>query len=103
MNTTKPKRPTAAQLEPLDPDVIQQEERARIEQQKAAAAPYRVLGWCAERSRAYYQHSQTGQITSIKPAAQPGPLLHLGPIEWWIGSPSPVILRCGRAGHDGVR
>jgi putative DNA primase/helicase len=83
MSTTKPKRPTAAELEPLDPDVIEQEERARLEQQKAAAAPYRVLGWCAERSRIFYQHSQTGQITSIKPAAQAGPLLHLAPIEWW--------------------
>lgn len=83
MSTTKPKRPTAAELEPLDPDVIEQEERARLEQQKAAAAPYRVLGWCAERSRIFYQHSQTGQIASIKPAAQAAPLLQLAPISWW--------------------
>lgn len=47
------------------------------------AAPYRVLGWCSDRARVFYQHRQTGQIASIKPAAQAGPLLQLAPIGWW--------------------
>lgn len=47
------------------------------------SAPYRVLGWCADRSRIYYQHRQTGQIASIKPSAAAGPLLQLAPIGWW--------------------
>ena len=46
-------------------------------------APYRVLGWCADRQRIYYQHRQTGQIAAIKPAANANPLLQLAPIEWW--------------------
>ncbi len=84
MSTTKPKRPTAADLGPLpDLDAIAQEERARLEQEKAATAPYRVLGWSADRSRIHYQHSQTGQIADIKPAAQAGPLCHLASISWW--------------------
>ncbi len=45
--------------------------------------PFRVLGWCPDRSRIYYQHRETGQIASIKPAAQAGPLLQLAPIGWW--------------------
>jgi len=47
------------------------------------AKPYRILGWCSDRARVYYQHRQTGQIASIKPAAQAGPLLQLAPIGWW--------------------
>jgi hypothetical protein len=49
----------------------------------AAGDPFRVLGWCPDRSRVFYQHRQTGQIASIKPAAQAGPLLQLAPIGWW--------------------
>jgi putative DNA primase/helicase len=81
--STKPKRPEAPDLAALDPVAIEQEERAKVEEEKAAAAPYRVLGWCADRSSIYYQHSQTGQIAAIKPAAQAGPLLQLAPISWW--------------------
>lgn len=82
MNT--PTRPTAADLDSeLSMMHLQQEERARLEQEKAGAAPYRLLGWCADRNFIYYQHSQTGQISSIKPAAQAGPLLQLAPISWW--------------------
>ncbi|MEB3353762.1 MAG: hypothetical protein VKM34_05955 [Cyanobacteriota bacterium] len=47
------------------------------------ATPYRVLGWCSDRARVYYQHRATGQIASIKPAAQAGQLLQLAPIGWW--------------------
>ena len=36
MTTTKPKRPRAVDLETLDPDAIEQEERARQVQQGAA-------------------------------------------------------------------
>lgn len=83
MSTTNLKRPTAEDLPPLDWDALYQEDRAKLKQQKAHAAPYRVLGWIADRSRIYYQHSQTGQIAAIKPAAQAGPLLQLAPINWW--------------------
>lgn len=38
MTTAKPKRPTAAELEPLDPDAIEQEERARLKHEIAAAS-----------------------------------------------------------------
>lgn len=47
------------------------------------AKPYRILGWCPDRSRIHYQHRETGQIASIKPAAQAGPLLQLARIDWW--------------------
>lgn len=47
------------------------------------ARPYRILGWCPDRQRIHYQHRQTGQIASIKPTAQAGPLLQLAPIGWW--------------------
>jgi len=83
MTTTKPKRPTAAELLPLDPDAIEKELRVELEQQKAAAEPYRVLGWCVDRSHIHYQHCQTGQIAAIKPAAKACPLLELAPRSWW--------------------
>ena len=44
---------------------------------------YRILGWCQDRARIYYQHRQTGQIANMKPAAQAGPLLQLAPLGWW--------------------
>jgi hypothetical protein len=47
------------------------------------AKPYRILGWCPDRSRIHYQHRETGQIAHITPAAQAGPLLQLAPIGWW--------------------
>jgi hypothetical protein len=47
------------------------------------AKPFRILGWCPDRSRIHYQHRETGQIASIKPAAQAGPLLQLARIGWW--------------------
>lgn len=60
------------------------------------ATPYRILGWCSDRARVYYQHRQTGQIASIKPAAQAGPLLQLAPIGWWA-----TFHQRGRTG-DGI-
>ena len=57
--------------------------RRELPGKNSVRAPYCVLGWCTERSRIYYQHSQTGQIATIRPAAQPGPLLHLAPDSWW--------------------
>lgn len=54
-----------------------------IERTSPDVAPYRVLGWSSDRSLIYYQHRQTGQIASIKPSAQAGPLLKLAPIDWW--------------------
>lgn len=63
------------------------EQRLQVTRQRHAGSsdgqPFRVLGWCSERSRIYYQHRQTGQIAVIKPAAQAGPLLQLAPIAWW--------------------
>jgi len=44
---------------------------------------FKVLGWCADRRRIYYQHSQTGQIAYITPSAQAGPLLQLAPRSHW--------------------
>lgn len=38
MTTAKPKRPTASELEPLDPDAIEQEERTRLKHEMAAAS-----------------------------------------------------------------
>ncbi|MFN7818693.1 MAG: PriCT-2 domain-containing protein [Cyanobacteriota bacterium] len=58
------------------------------------SAPYRALGWCELRSRIYYQHRETGQIASIKPAAQAGPLLQLAPIAYWEST------HPGRSGVD---
>lgn len=83
MTTTKPKRPTAAELAPLDPDAIEEKVRFELEQQKDSAAPYRVLGWCADRSYIYYQQSQTGQIAKIQPAANATTLLRLALRSWW--------------------
>lgn len=45
--------------------------------------PFTILGWSDDRQRIHYQHRQTGQIASIKPAAQAGPLLQLAPVGWW--------------------
>jgi len=61
----------------------QQQEKEPKSEQEPDVAPYRVLGWCSDRSRVYYQHRQTGQIASIKPSSQPGPLLQLALIGWW--------------------
>lgn len=83
----------AADLLAAIPAAVQRQQQ----QQRAAAAPaaaphpgpepdakpYRILGWCPDRSRIHYQHRETGQIASIKPAAQAGPLLQLAPIGWW--------------------
>lgn len=60
----------------------EQEPEPEIEQEPDLA-PYRVLGWCSDRSRVFYQYRQTGQIASIKPASQPGSLLQLALIGWW--------------------
>ncbi len=48
-----------------------------------AEHPYKVLGWSADRQRIHYQHRQTGQIDAIHATAQAGPLLKLGPMDWW--------------------
>ena len=48
-----------------------------------AEAPFKVLGWCADRRRIYYQHRQTGQIAHITPSAQAGTLLQLAPRSHW--------------------
>ncbi len=48
------------------------------------ADPFKVLGWSADRQRIHYQHRQTGQIDAIPATAQPGPLLKLAPLDWWI-------------------
>ena len=45
--------------------------------------PFKVLGWCADRSRIHYQHRETGQIAAIKPAAQAATLLTLAPLDYW--------------------
>lgn len=47
------------------------------------AEHFKVLGWCPDRRRIYYQHSQTGQIAYITPSAQAGPLLQLAPRSHW--------------------
>lgn len=49
-----------------------------------AKAPFKVLGWSADRQRIYYQHRQTGQIDAIPAVAQAGPLLKLAPMDWWM-------------------
>jgi hypothetical protein len=49
-----------------------------------AEAPFKVLGWSADRQRIHYQHRQTGQIDAIPAAAQAGPLLKLAPMDWWV-------------------
>jgi putative DNA primase/helicase len=81
---SQPKRPGTTDFGPMPTmEALRQAAEVKLEQQKAASSPYRVLGWCAERSGIYYQHSQTGQIASIKPAAQAGPHLQLAPLSWW--------------------
>jgi len=73
----------AEQVAAIVEALARQQEEEEESEQEPDVAPYRVLGWCSERSRVYYQHRQTGQIASIKPSSQPGPLLHLAPIGWW--------------------
>lgn len=73
--------------------------------------PYQVLGWCSTRVRIYYQHTETGQIGSIKPSSQASTLLHLAPVNWWrahhgnekgsidwVGACSEVIEAANKAG-----
>jgi hypothetical protein len=59
------------------------ERHQQQQQTQASTSPYRILGWCPDRQRIHYQHRETGQIASIKPAAQAGALIPLAPIEWW--------------------
>lgn len=46
-------------------------------------APYRVLGWSADRTQLYYHHRQTGQIACVKPAANASTLLPLADHAFW--------------------
>ena len=48
-----------------------------------ANAYYKVLGWCSDRRRIYYQERKTGQIGSITASASAGPLLQLAPRSYW--------------------
>jgi hypothetical protein len=50
-----------------------------------ANAYYKVLGWCSDRRRIYYQERKTGQIGSITASASAGPLLQLAPRSYWEG------------------
>lgn len=54
-------------------------------EQQTADLPdtFRVLGWDPDRSRIYYQHSETGQIAWIKPAATAGTLMNLALLKEW--------------------
>jgi putative DNA primase/helicase len=75
--TGKRKLPGAEDLPPLR--TLQEEVDIAVK----ATAPYRILGWCKDRERIFYQHRTTGQIADIKPAAAAGPLLKLAKISWW--------------------
>ncbi len=60
-----------------------EEEISRLKHETATAKPYRILGWCPDRKQIHYQHSETGQIASIRPSAQASSLLPLAPLGHW--------------------
>lgn len=51
---------------------------------RSKPTPFRILGWCPDRQRIHYQHSQTGQISSVRPGAQASTLLQLAPFDHWV-------------------
>jgi hypothetical protein len=45
-------------------------------------APFKVLGWDADRKHVFYRHRQTSQIATVKPYG-PAELLKMAPADYW--------------------
>lgn len=74
-----------ANRRPLTPAELeaQQQTAAAERQAREAAAPFRVLGWDAQRRRIWFQHRETAQISAINPGPSFDRLLPLGPLDYW--------------------
>ena len=75
----------AASLPPPTTEQLEAERLQREQEQaaKAAAAPFRVLGWDAQRQRIWFQHRETAQIASVNPGPSFDRLVPLAPLEYW--------------------
>ncbi|WP_411868735.1 hypothetical protein [Vulcanococcus limneticus] len=74
-----------ANRRPPSPAELEAQRQAAVAERQAreAAAPFRVLGWDAQRRRIWFQHRETAQISAINPGPSFDRLLPLGPLDYW--------------------
>lgn len=76
----------------------------RLVELRMTTEPFEILGWSEDRQRIHYQHRQSGQISSLKPAAQAGNLLTLAELEYWERvAPSEKGIDWAKALNDVIR